>query len=599
MITIDGRWLYYMFVAGYRNVRGHREHLNRINVFPVQDGDTGANMALTLSAVVETVRPEHSYKLVLNQIAETALLNARGNSGIIFAQFLYGIRAETADRHRVSIEHFASSVKNAVKYVYKAVAEPVEGTILTVVRNWSDFIYANLHRNDDFGQLFVDSKTTLRQALAETPDQLEVLARNNVVDAGASAFVLFMEGVIECIQQKGIRRLVKSAASTWIPDELNDATSVESHEPQEVKFRYCTEAVIRNCSSSSDRLSEILKDFGDSVVVAGAVNASRLHVHTNHPDRIFDKLQAYGTIASQKADDMLRQSQTIHQRKWQIALVTDSACDLSAELIDRYQIHMLPLNIYFGENHYLDKISMRPEQFYRRIDEHGDYPTTAQINEKAFRNLYAHLAAHYDAIIAVHLTSKFSGTYFSSCNAAEAISSSFGKPITVMDSKTVSGALGLIVLRIARAIEQGEVFDNIVAQTARWISHAGLLVSVKTLKYMVRGGRVAPLKGMLANLMHLNPIVSMDSDGNSILLGKTFSQKANMKMVMAHIRRECQDRTIWKYIVLHAGNQPAANWYARQMTALTGQRPVAEVNISPVVGANAGVGAASVAFMFD
>jgi DegV family protein with EDD domain len=342
-----------------------------------------------------------------------------------------------------------------------------------------------------------------------------------------------------------------------------------------------------------------LKDYGNSVVVAGAGSTTRLHVHTNHPDRLFDKLQAYGTIASQKADDMLRQSQTIHQRKWKIALVTDSACDLSTELIDRYQIHMLPLNIYFGDNHYLDKISMRPEQFYRRIDDGGDYPTTAQINEKAFRNLYTHLAAHYDAIIAVHLTSKFSGTYFSSHTAAEAISSTFGKPISVIDSKTLSGALGLIVLRIARAIEQRVDFEKIVDQATRWISDSEILVSVKTLKYMVRGGRVAPLKGMLANLLHLNPIVSMDNDGNSILMGKTFSQKTNMKKVMAHIQRQCQNRMIWKYIVLHANNQPAANWYARQMATLTGQPPVSEVNISPVVGANAGVGAVSVAFMFE
>jgi dihydroxyacetone kinase-like predicted kinase len=292
MKTIDGRWLYYMFVAGYRNVRSHRENLNRINVFPVQDGDTGANMALTLGAVVETVKPERPYKKVISQIAETALLNARGNSGIIFSQFLYGLSAETADLKRISIEYFATSAKKAVKYVYKAVANPVEGTILTIVRTWSDFIYANRHFKDDFGQLLVDSKTTLRRSLAETPAKLEVLARNNVVDAGASAFVLFIEGMIECIQQKGIRRLVKSSASVWVPDDPTDARPVEGHVPQTVRFRYCTEAVIRNCSPPSD-LSEILADYGDSVVVAGAAGTTRLHVHTNHPDRLFDRLQPY------------------------------------------------------------------------------------------------------------------------------------------------------------------------------------------------------------------------------------------------------------------------------------------------------------------
>jgi hypothetical protein len=147
------------------------------------------------------------------------------------------------------------------------------------------------------------------------------------------------------------------------------------------------------------------------------------------------------------------------------------------------------------------------------------------VNELAIKNLYAFLTAHYDAVIAVHLTAKFSGTYFSSCKAAETISRAYGKPISVIDSKNVSGALGLIVLRIARAIEKGATHDAIVDQAARWVDDTRILVSVKTLKYMVRGGRVSPLKGLLANLLNLNPIVSMDADGNSMVSGKTFSQK--------------------------------------------------------------------------
>jgi DegV family protein with EDD domain len=369
--------------------------------------------------------------------------------------------------------------------------------------------------------------------------------------------------------------------------------------PEEVVYRYCTEAIIRDVSLNHNRLSEILSQHGDSVVVAGASKASRLHVHTSHPDRLFERLQRHGTLTFQKADDMLRQSQAIYDRKWNIALVTDSACDLSPELIDHYQIHMLPIHISFGDNQYLDKITMRPEQFYRRIDEGGIYPKTAQVNDITFKNLYTFLTTHYDAVIAVHLTAKFSGTYFSSCKAAETISRAYRKPISVIDSKNVSGALGLIVLRIAQAIEKGLTHAAIVDHAARWVDNTRLLVSVKTLKYMVRGGRVSPLKGLLASLLNINPIVSIDAEGNSMLFGKTFSQKANMKKVMSHINRTCQDRAIWNHIVMHANNRPAADWYARQMTALTAEPPVATVNISPVIGASAGLGAAAVAFMFD
>ncbi len=105
-------------------------------------------------------------------------------------------------------------------------------------------------------------------------------------------------------------------------------------------------------------------------------------------------------------------------RKWNIALVTDSTCDLSQEFFEQYQINMVPININFGENHYLDKVTIQPEQFYSLLNEAGDYPKTAQINENTFINLYSHLASHYDSVIAIHLSDKLSGTFFSSQKAA-------------------------------------------------------------------------------------------------------------------------------------------------------------------------------------
>ncbi|MGD8703005.1 MAG: DegV family protein, partial [Desulfosarcina sp.] len=586
IITVDGRRLYYMFVAGARKVIANQARLNRINVFPVNDGDTGANMTATLRAVVESVTPERSYKRTLDVIAESALMNARGNSGIIFAQFIYGVNVETTEVASVTIAQFAQSIKQSVSYIYKAVAQPVEGTMLTMVRAWADFIYANRSAVTDFNQLFLNSKATLERTLAETTSKLDILAKSNVVDAGANAFAYFIEGIIDCIRHKNIRHLIKSHAEAPRMPEGEHAAAEKRHVPREITHRYCTEAMIRNVDLDQNQLSAMLQNHGDSVVVAGASTASRLHVHTTRPDRLFDTLQNHATITFQKADDMLRQSQTIYHRKWNIALVTDSACDLATDLIDNYQVHLLPINIFFGPNHYLDKVTMRPRNFYRRLNDAGDHPTTAQINEIAFKNLYTHLAAHYDAVIAVHLTAKFSGTCFNSRKAAETVSAATGTPITVIDSKTVSGALGLIVLRIARAIEKGDPYDAIVNQAAKWVRHTHILVSVKTLKYMVRGGRVSPLKGVIARLLNLNPIVSMDPNGNSMLLGKTYGQQANMHKVMRHVKQINDNQTIWNYIVLHANNRSAADWYVRRMAALCQKEPACVVNISPVIGAS-------------
>ncbi len=593
VLQIDGRRLYYSFLAGTKKVLDNQAELNRINVFPVNDGDTGSNMAATVRSVFDIVHPHRSYKITIDRIAETAMTNARGNSGIIFAQLLYGISNETGQYQSVNFNQFAGSIKNSVRYIYEAVAVPVEGTMLTVISDWADYIYSRRNEYGDFLQMLAGSVEVLEKSLEETRLKLAVLARAKVVDAGASGFVFFIKGIVDFLRSSNIRHILGSRT------EIQQVHSEDSHIPEQVNLRYCTEAILRQVTASQHTLAQLLSRHGDSAVIAGSDAVKHLHLHTNDPAAFFYQLKNYGNITFQKADDMVRQSETVYRRKWKIALVTDSTCDLPREMIDHYQIHMVPINISFGENHYLDKITIQPEQFYSLLDESPDFPRTAQINEQTFVNLYSQLATHYDSIIAVHLTSKFSGTYFNSVKAGESISREFGKPVTVIDSKNLSGALGLIILRIAKAIEEGLVHEQIVNLAENWIHNTRIMVSVKTIKYMVRGGRVSHLRGLIARILNVNPIISMDTDGKSMVFGKTYSQQANMEKVMDHFRELLQKNRIWNYIVLHAANPEAAAWYANSMKICSGLDPIAIVNISPVIGSNTGVGAASIAFMFE
>lgn len=589
---INGKALYYIFIAGANKIIDNQVFLNKINVFPVKDGDTGTNMASTVRSVLETLKPEKSYKNMLELIANAALVNARGNSGIIFAQFIYGVNAETIQSEKISLHSFVESIYKSTEYVYKAVATPIEGTMLTIIKAWASFIYHNKNKFRDFNELLLHSKAILEKTLAETTSHLKVLQNAKVVDAGANAFYFFIEGILEFIHHKDVRKLMQNKPEEYTYHPLEEQIT------EEISYRYCTEAIIQKLSIDQNELSTILQDEGDSVVVAGGNKTTRLHVHTNRPDLLFERLKDFGTISFQKADDMLRQSETVYKRKWKIALVTDSACDLPQEIIDFYQIHVVPINIFFGENHYLDKITIKTEQFYKQLDEKGVYPKTAQINEIAFRNLYSHLASHYDQIIAIHLTGKFSGTFFNSKKAAEKVSSQFNKPIVVFDSKNLSGALGLIANRIGQSIESGAAFQSIVEQTTQWIENTEIFVSVKTLKYMVKGGRVSPFKGMIARVLNLNPIVSMDKEGNSMIFGKTYHQSFTMRKIIKHVKELSTGKVIWNYIVMHANNPDAAEWYASQMQVFTNKEPLGIVDISPVIGANAGIGAASIAIMF-
>jgi DegV family protein with EDD domain len=593
VVEMDGRRLYYTFIAGARKVIEHQVELNKINVFPVNDGDTGTNLASTIRAVVDSMHPHRSYKITADRIAETTLVNARGNSGIIFAQFLYGMSTETGNFKTITIKQFAESIKNSIRYIYEAVANPVEGTMLTVIKDWANYIYDNRNIITDFNQLFISSIDVLNKSLIATKSKLAVLAKANVVDAGARGFVFFVEGITDFIANRNLKELIQVKAETSLFEKIEEAI------PEKVEFRFCTEALIKNSTVDNKSILPILEKYGNSIVVAGSDKMRRLHVHTNTPAELFNELRNTGTLAFQKADDMLRQSEVVYNRKWKIALVTDSTCDLSQDLIDQYQINMLPININFGENHYLDKVTIQPEQFYTLLKENKDYPKSSQVNEKSFTNLYSHLASHYDSIIAIHLSDKLSGTFNSSRKAAMAISTEFNKPISVINSKNLSGALGLVVLRTAKAIESGFSHEQIVNMAENWTNHLKIFVSVRSIKYLVRGGRLSVMRGLIARILNINPIVSIDESGKAIVFDKSFNQRANMEKVMKYITKISQEKTIWNYVVLHANNTDAAQWYTERMQDLTHKKPASVVNISPIIGANAGIGAASVALLYD
>lgn len=463
--------------------------------------------------------------------------------------------------------------------------------MLTVIKEWSDFLSSKKEQIHDFKNVMIESIVILEKSLAETTFKLKVLNKSGYVDAGAKGFVLFIQGIVSFIKTQNIRSLVVDShenISLIHTDEITD---------EEIIHRYCTEAIIKNISISKSELQKILSNSGDSVVVAGSQSICRLHVHTNKPAELFFQLKDFGTITYQKVDDMVRQQEAATKRKWNIALVTDSTCDLSQDLIDFYQINIVPININFGENHYLDKVTIQPEQFYELLESSAKSPKTSQINEQTFTNLYSHLASHYDAIIAVHLTSKFSGTYASSVKAGERIKKEFNKPVYVIDSKNLSGALGLIVLKAAQTIETGESVESVVKSIEADVQNAKIFVSVKSLKYMIKGGRVSKPKGLIASLLGLNPVISMDENGKSILFGKTFSQKSSLNKIYKHVEGICSTKTVWNYIMLHAHNPEGVKEAEDIMIAITGKKPVSVVDISPVIGIHAGNGAISISLL--
>lgn len=597
---LDGKGYYYAFLAGAKKILENQKELNKINVYPVPDADTGSNLASTIRTIIEKVRPNLSYKITSSAIATAALEGARGNSGVIFAQYLYGIGAEACDCHDISIPHFAQTVLKAVKYMYDAIANPMEGTMITVIRKWAEYMDSQKEKTETFLKLLSNSYEKAMQALQETRSKLDAMKKANVVDAGSKGMVLFLEGMIDFLVRPSHKKIIS------VKQDVINIEHAEEITPELVNFRYCTEAMIKALPSKElDKaaLKNAISGFGDSLVIAGSGETLRVHIHTDTPAELFYRIRDIGKIVYQKADDMKKQYDTAYHRKWNIALVTDSCCDLPQSVLDYHQVHMVPISLNFGESQYLDKLTVTPDQFYSMLDESirkGEgFPKTAQPNAKTFENLYSHLASHYESIIAIHLSGKFSGTFSSSAKAAEQISRETGKKITVIDSRTLSGSLGLLVLRAARLIEEGKDHDETVRVTENILTGSKILVGVKTLKYMVKGGRVSPMAGVIANLLNLKPMVSMKESGEAEISDKAFSQKGSLKNIIKHMKKYNETRGIREYCILHAHNAEDALTYALEMENAIGKKPDYTMDISPVIGLNAGVGAVAVSFLLE
>jgi DegV family protein with EDD domain len=593
---LDGKGLYYSFLAGAKRVFENQQILNKMNVFPVADADTGTNIASTMRSIVDTFIPTTSIKTTAVALADAALVGARGNSGIIFAQFLYGFSNEIKEDGSISVQNFAHYLKNGVQYAYQAISNPVEGTMITVIREWAEDVYKHRNEVSSFNELIVLSYKKALISLAETKEKLAVLAKNNVVDAGAKAFVLFLEGIIEFLKTGRLKELISARNIVKVKEIAGDGISHE-----DITFRYCTEALITGDKLNRNKIKRYLESLGDSLVIAGSEQKMRIHIHTDQPSAVFSFLNTQSLISYQKVDDMIMQQEVTQNPIAPIAIVTDSTCDLPQDLIDRHQIHIVPLTVHFGDRFFLDGITLTSEHFKKLYFKNKDkvYPSTAQPAFKDFTNKFNYLSTHYDDIIALQLTSRMSGTWGNSSKAAKSISLQTKKNISVIDSTRLSGGLGLLVLRAALAAEEGISHDEIVKLIELWKTKSLQLVTASTVKYLVKSGRVSPVKGALGNLLKLKPFITINAEGAAETTGKYFTESKAANTVLNKIKQTLINQTVWNYAITHFENEEWANWYATEIKKITGKDPLFVKQGSPVLSANVGPGVVSVSILLD
>jgi len=578
-----------MMLAASKKIVIHQKEINKINVFPVADKDTGYNLAATLLGVEGTISSKNYSDLreLTEDIKDAAMINARGNAGMICT----GYFIEVLDRikHLKSIDafHLALAMERGIKAARSSIAEPVEGTILDVIKSAGEkaFEMARLKKEKNIIKILDEAYKVSEVALKETTEKLQVLKENNVVDAGALGFVKILEAWIENLKGIPIESKVEVTEPIIQPMAFG-----ELKYRYEIVFRFKKEGEI-----NSEKIREELSLLGDSLEAIESEDKIKVHIHTNQPDVIKEKFKDFPEIEF-RIEDMQLQLKKIEKKP--LGLIVDQIADLPFEFLEKYNIEEVSFTTRFPDG----EIIKSKEEIYPKMREAlksgNPLPTTSAPSFKEFLSAYQRAFNKFEKILTITLSSKLSGTY-SSARIARSI---FKKPaklnIFVFDCFTAEVAEGLIVIRAQELISQGKKMEEVVEELKQFSPRVSLLACIDDFRYVVQGGRYKLPKILLKPIALLQKlgirILITLKDGEAKFLGIRFG-KDIADILANEIIKQKLDKKI-RVAIAHADNLAVAGKLKNELEKKAEAEVMFVSSVSPVVGTHTGPGALLVAF---
>jgi len=587
MEYINGKDLYQMFNYGSYNILKERKKLNDINVFPVPDNDTGNNLASTLQAIQQKSVVDENFHDALGTISESALYGARGNSGVIFAQFCNGLRFASEGKAQVTIKEFAEMVSKSVEYIYDSISNPVEGTMLTVIKDWANSLIDIVKKNvTTIKRVFESAFQYAKKSLELTKEKLQILKKHNVVDSGAMGFVLFLKGINSYYNKEAIEE---------VDYEEIEITHTDTHD-EFVEFRYCTEGLVQaNKSFNETELRNMLEKYGDSLIIAKGLNIFRIHIHTNNPEIVFEELRNYGKIITQKVDNMKLDIALTNSKRTRVIL-TDSIADIPKEILHKENIVQIPINLTVDGIDYFDKLSINNKILFDLIAKTSEYPTTSMPSVKYVENMYKRLLETFDELIVIAVSSNLSGTYRIFTEAANKFNEE-DKKIHIVDSLSNSVSQGLLVKKASDLLNDNLSTDKIIEKLEEAKKKTKVFVCLNTIKYATMSGRVPKVVGKIGEFIGMRPIMSLNEEGKGIGFGFAFSKNGITKKIKKLIKKEMDSDGIESFGLVHCMNDSLLNEYKEIFTEMIGKEPEYVTEVSSATAIHSGIGTVAIGYI--
>ncbi|PKM75753.1 MAG: dihydroxyacetone kinase [Firmicutes bacterium HGW-Firmicutes-15] len=309
LLSINGNDLIRSVKAGCIRLEHNREQVDLLNVFPVPDGDTGTNMYLTLLAAVKEGEKHQQEPLgkVAKAISMGSLMGARGNSGVIMSQIFRGIAKVLEGKEEANAIEVAQALRAGSETAYKAVMKPVEGTILTVIREIAGACEKEANEDNDILASLLTGIQVGYRTLEKTPTMLPILKEAGVVDAGGRGLIYFLEGLVDGLaHEKDIILDVYKEKMSSLGGGIVDKA------PIELAYNYCTEVLVKGGSLDVGDIKDHLSPLGDSMLVVGDEDLVKVHIHSNHPGKVLETCLQFGSLSDIKVNNMLEE---VHEQR--------------------------------------------------------------------------------------------------------------------------------------------------------------------------------------------------------------------------------------------------------------------------------------------
>lgn len=575
-----------MMLLSCKKIEENKEQINKINVFPVPDQDTGSNMAKTLLGIKGAIEKKEFKDL--NEISEAALDGAlsaaQGNAGVIYVGFLAGF-LPSLDKNPVDAKKLTIALEEGRKRAWKSMLNPKRGTILDVIDATAETFKEVSEKEKDIITVLKMAIEKAKEALLATREKMEIFRKANVVDAGGLGFLMILESYLEALE--GEKKEEKKAEKP--SEKIRRFVQILAN-------RYEVVSLIENPKFDEKEIQEKLKKLGNSIDIVKVVNKMKIHIHTDYPEEVRDIIKKSGEIQDLRIEDMAKEvTGEPSVRKVSVGVVTEgNIVLLSEKILERYQVETVNAITDWpaGENLPGENIFQK----MREADKRGikEFPKTSQATPKFYFDAFQKQLGKFKKVLCLTISHQISGCYNSAVQAKEMLKEEEKERVYILDTLNAAAGQTLLVLKAIELIQEQREINEVIDEIKKLIPQTRFYIILEDPKWIEAGGRVSKSQaGWIRRMKKLNiqPLITIKNGAvaqGGIVFAKDMPE-ALFKRISKESKGVRNEGKRVRVIIQHADNLEGADKLRQLLKEIKAEIPFISL-ASPLMGCHTGPG---------